>query len=1495
MKYKTKRRIQGSISVLLIIILLPMMVLSAVIVDTSRINMARSMVSSAGDLALNSALADYDTILKDVYGLFAMSQNKEPDKLAEDIKKYFEDTLVNYGVVNPAEAGQYVDFLMGDFKEVLAGNNPDGASNFLKMELGDDFTVTKEEQSSLANPDILRKQVVDYMKYRAPLNFGMSFLDSVKAFMTVDEQNDVVEAQVVAQESLQGVAKACNELIGKIRDHDRLVISIDSKDGTEMVKGLEGSTDGKEVYIATYHEQVNKYKDSWAENYQRINELLFVFHLKPVSVDDKYLSGMSLPAGEIFVNGDGTLKTTNCGLSAPAAPSGDFDTVLNMVNQLKGELDNNHPYTTMKSSYGDDTFLRDSLLNGDLTAFTNYGDAVNDFIAFEQVLLDKEGSPIKYSDIKTTLEGLYRYEVYNKKLLELYDGKITAKEGEVNVKQGQVDAKQIEVNNANNAVQAGKDAIELANTKKGEYEDAEKTYNQAVLDLAAASAQYQQDVAANPVEADESALNAAIQAKAEAEADMDAAKTDWQKAEANRPSDQEMAQREANAQARQGELNTLKGQLTQLKQELELLKSERLLAEQTYKATIMNFQTFVYRYQRDLKLYKDFMETAKNLIEKDAKPIKAQITKINDNVQSVKNALGLIDDDIVDLYTYLDDYNKKVEDWHGITETYESNNKADSFSKQNMADIEAARKEFNTDSIATLSDWTHAIEGEYNDFLTYLKADDTFKYGTMKINSLETIAAIKAAIPSSVTSSLPDIVTKDEATAGFASLYVGGTAPSIEIDDKTYVLPNPDVEGDSIIPVQFLRYLNSTYPEQKVVLENLPTTNVEGNATKDPEEQYENMKSEVSSDEEGQDAIDDVDINEYGYTFKSRPVINWGLPSAGYEKGEADTTSMSIGTDDNGDLKTSEAMDNQQDSLDGVLANVGKVLEASLENIYIVNYIFENFSYNTIVQEMAVKTENYTTYPQVIAMSTNKDLLAKYRGTARTLSNYSITGANNYLYGAEVEYMLFGNTDPKKNVTFVKGSIYAMRFAFNCIFAFTDSEIRNTTMAAGLAVQAATCGIVPYKVVQIVLQLALAAAESAIDLDMMGKGLKVVVVKTKETWNMSISGAVDLVTEAVENTAVALIEDAVSKVSEGINTMLEKTGAELADAINELSITVGSAAKGKGEEIIDGLYVEVQSQLDIILNELKYEEFKNITDPQVAIDMVEAKFETLNSNISGIISQYISGTIVESMNVGDALTNKICGVVNEIKDSVVSKISAAPKVPDIGQILSDEMTQIKYDLIKKMQSAIDDTLNDVTQATNQKISSLTTKLSNYTKDQLENLSEEEIKKVKDEISGSLNDFSNTYLKDNSADADIEVGTNRPGEHGSQSMGSKMASMIKFGYKDYLMLMMFISVCVNDEPVLCRMADVIELNLSKAEGTPTEEEKNVQGAEFFKHKKTGDFKMKNAVTYVSIETSVDLDMLLMDMEFFNKMLGDTTEVEDGLKAASGIHYKGLAGY
>ena len=67
------------------------MTFSAIIVDISRVNMAKQMMSSAGDLTMNTALANYDTILKDVYGLFAMSQAEGMDneQLGIELNNYF--------------------------------------------------------------------------------------------------------------------------------------------------------------------------------------------------------------------------------------------------------------------------------------------------------------------------------------------------------------------------------------------------------------------------------------------------------------------------------------------------------------------------------------------------------------------------------------------------------------------------------------------------------------------------------------------------------------------------------------------------------------------------------------------------------------------------------------------------------------------------------------------------------------------------------------------------------------------------------------------------------------------------------------------------------------------------------------------------------------------------------------------------------------------------------------------------------------------------------------------------------------------------------------------------------------------------------------------------------------------------------------------------------------------------------------------------------------
>lgn len=103
--------------------------------------------------------------------------------------------------------------------------------------------------------------------------------------------------------------------------------------------------------------------------------------------------------------------------------------------------------------------------------------------------------------------------------------------------------------------------------------------------------------------------------------------------------------------------------------------------------------------------------------------------------------------------------------------------------------------------------------------------------------------------------------------------------------------------------------------------------------------------------------------------------------------------------------------------------------------------------------------------------------------------------------------------------------------------------------------------------------------------------------------------------------------------------------------------------------------------------------------------------------------------------------------------------------------------------------------------------------------------------------------------------------------------------------------MFISVCVNDDAVLARTADIIQLNFQNASGTADKE-----GRIVFSHQKGSGFTLAEAKTYVSVEGNVKLDMLLLDMDFFSRMLGeDSTTVTEQTEAVSTIRYKGIAGY
>jgi len=129
--------------------ILPMFLLAGISIDGAKVMTSKGMISGAGDLAVNGVLAEYDRVLKDTYGLFAI--NSEKADLTRKFNIYFEKCL-------PGNEGEF--------------------SNFFNLQLKH-ATITGAPGSKLTNPAVLKRQIIEYMKYRTLVNFSSSELAEV--------------------------------------------------------------------------------------------------------------------------------------------------------------------------------------------------------------------------------------------------------------------------------------------------------------------------------------------------------------------------------------------------------------------------------------------------------------------------------------------------------------------------------------------------------------------------------------------------------------------------------------------------------------------------------------------------------------------------------------------------------------------------------------------------------------------------------------------------------------------------------------------------------------------------------------------------------------------------------------------------------------------------------------------------------------------------------------------------------------------------------------------------------------------------------------------------------------------------------------------------------------------------------------------------------------------------------------------------------------------
>ena len=202
----------GSLTVFMSLILTAVMIFTTVLIDGGRIILARNVVSGAGDMALNAGLTYYNSVLQDTYGLFAISKNM--DELKENLEVYFEATLKSSGLHDQGLVKELVDI-------ALSGSNGDEISDIMKMKLADGgFEVSQAAGANLSNANILRAQVLDYMKFRAPAVIGYGFLEKMNILKSLPAQQKALEDKKDYEKKLKDIQDLCLKIYKKTRDYE---------------------------------------------------------------------------------------------------------------------------------------------------------------------------------------------------------------------------------------------------------------------------------------------------------------------------------------------------------------------------------------------------------------------------------------------------------------------------------------------------------------------------------------------------------------------------------------------------------------------------------------------------------------------------------------------------------------------------------------------------------------------------------------------------------------------------------------------------------------------------------------------------------------------------------------------------------------------------------------------------------------------------------------------------------------------------------------------------------------------------------------------------------------------------------------------------------------------------------------------------------------------------------------------------------------------------
>lgn len=205
------KRVRGSVSILLCLILVPMITYSTMIIDASRLQAVRTNISGAGELTLNALMSDYYDLLEEMYGLFA-NCNEEAE-LQDALRAYFLQTVEGRFLPEKGLDDQYVQRFINGTVDTLFDADGNAINteltDFLKTQLSDNFYAGPVNGSALANPNTMKRQIIEYMKYRGPISLASTLLGKIDYLSDSSSQLEACDNKVEYAKKLGELQEPC--------------------------------------------------------------------------------------------------------------------------------------------------------------------------------------------------------------------------------------------------------------------------------------------------------------------------------------------------------------------------------------------------------------------------------------------------------------------------------------------------------------------------------------------------------------------------------------------------------------------------------------------------------------------------------------------------------------------------------------------------------------------------------------------------------------------------------------------------------------------------------------------------------------------------------------------------------------------------------------------------------------------------------------------------------------------------------------------------------------------------------------------------------------------------------------------------------------------------------------------------------------------------------------------------------------------------------------